>query len=63
MIDMLGCGDPRENVTQTVTLSKLAGTMGADHGWTFGESLIVPVTAVRVLGAVFDTHMTMTPPP
>ena len=30
-------------------------------GWTFGESLIVPITAVRVLGAVFDTHMTMTP--
>ena len=26
MIDVLGCGDARENVTQTVTLSKLTGT-------------------------------------
>ena len=32
MIDVLGCGDPRENVTQTETLSKLTGTMGAHHG-------------------------------
>ena len=32
MIDVLGCGDRRENVTQTVTLSKLTGTMGAIHG-------------------------------
>ena len=27
-IDVLGCGDARKNVTQTVTLSKLTGTMG-----------------------------------
>ena len=32
MIDMLGCGDPRENVSQTVTLSKLTGTRRAHHG-------------------------------
>ena len=32
MIDVLWCGDPRENVTQTVTLSKLPGTMGNHHG-------------------------------
>ena len=31
-IDVLGCGDPSENVTQNVTLSKLTGTMGALHG-------------------------------
>ena len=30
MIDVLVCGD-RNNVTQTVTLSKFAGTMGAHH--------------------------------
>ena len=32
MIDVLGCGDHRENVTQTVTLSKVNGTTGAHHG-------------------------------
>ena len=32
MTDMLGCGDPRENITQTITLSKLTGTMGVRHG-------------------------------
>ena len=32
LIDVLGCGDPMENVTQTVTLSTLTGTMGAHHG-------------------------------
>ena len=32
MIDLLGCGDVRENDTQTVTLSKLTGTMGARRG-------------------------------
>ena len=32
MIDVLWCGDPRENITHTVTLSKLTGTMGARHG-------------------------------
>ena len=31
MIDVLGLEDPRENVTQTATLSKLIGTMGARH--------------------------------
>ena len=30
-------------------------------GVTVGESLIAPATAVRDLGAVFDTHMTMVP--
>ena len=41
-IDVLGCGDPREKVTQSVTLSKLTGTMGAHHvldrdtlGWSY----------------------------
>ena len=28
-------------------------------GVTVGESLIAPATAVRDLGAVFDTHMTI----
>ena len=28
---------------------------------TVGESLIAPATAVRELGAVFDTYMTMVP--
>ena len=32
MIDVLGCVYPRENVTQTVTLSKLPGTKGDRHG-------------------------------
>ena len=32
MIDLLGCGDVRENDTQPVTLSKLTGTMGARRG-------------------------------
>ena len=32
MIDLLGCGDVRENDTHTVTLSKLTGTMGARRG-------------------------------
>ena len=32
MIDVLGCGDVRENDTQTVTLSKLTGTMGDRRG-------------------------------
>ena len=32
MIDVLWCGDARENDTQTVTLSKLTGTMGAHRG-------------------------------
>ena len=32
MIDLLGCGDVRENDTQTVTLSKLTSTMGARRG-------------------------------
>ena len=32
MIDVLALGDPRENVTQTATLSKLTGMMGARHG-------------------------------
>ena len=32
MIDVLGYGDTRENVTQTVALSKLTGTMGAHCG-------------------------------
>ena len=32
MIDVLWCGDPREKVTQTVTLSKLNGTQRAHHG-------------------------------
>ena len=31
MIDVLGCGDARENVTHTVTLSKLTGSMEAHH--------------------------------
>ena len=42
MIDVLGCGDAREDVTHTVTLSKLTGTMGAHHvldrdtlGWSY----------------------------
>ena len=30
-------------------------------GVTVGESLIAPATAVRDLGAVFDTYMTMVP--
>ena len=34
MIDVLGCGDARENVTHTVTLSKLTGTMGLIVVWT-----------------------------
>ena len=34
IIDVLGCGDARENVTQTVTLSKLTGTMGAHQSWS-----------------------------
>ena len=32
MIGVLWCGDPREKVTQTVTFSKLNGTMGAHNG-------------------------------
>ena len=32
MIGVLVCGDPRENVTQTVTLLKLTGTMRARRG-------------------------------
>ena len=32
MIDVLGCGDARENVAQTVTLSTLNGMMGAHNG-------------------------------
>ena len=32
MIDLLGCGDVRENDTQPVTLSKLTGTIGARRG-------------------------------
>ena len=32
MIDVLGLEYPRENVTQTATLSKLTGTMGDRHG-------------------------------
>ena len=32
MIEVLGCGDPRENVTQTVILSKLTGTVRTHHG-------------------------------
>ena len=32
MIAVLGCGDHRENVTQTVTLSKMNGMRGAHHG-------------------------------
>ena len=32
MIDVLGYGDHRENVTHIVTFSKLTGTMGARHG-------------------------------
>ena len=31
MIDVLGRGDPRKNLTQTVALSKFTGTMGAHH--------------------------------
>ena len=34
MIDVLWCGDPREKVTQTVTLSKLNGVMGLIMVWT-----------------------------
>ena len=34
IIDLLGCGYARENVTQTVTLSKLTGTMGLIVVWT-----------------------------
>ena len=30
-------------------------------GVTVGESLIAPASAVRDLGAVFDTYMTMSP--
>ena len=32
MIDVLGCGDARENVAQTVTLSKSTVTIGAHYG-------------------------------
>ena len=32
MRDMLECGEASENVTQTVTLSKLTVTLGAHHG-------------------------------
>ena len=32
MISVLGCGYPRENVTQNETLSKLTGASGAHHG-------------------------------
>ena len=32
MIDLLGCRDVMENDTQTVTLPKLTGTMGARRG-------------------------------
>ena len=32
MIDVLGCGDAKEKVRQTVTVSKLTGKMGARHG-------------------------------
>ena len=32
MIDVLWCGDPREKVTQTVTLSMLNGTKDSHHG-------------------------------
>ena len=31
MIDVLGRVDPRENLAQTVTLSKLTGTVGARY--------------------------------
>ena len=34
MIDVLRCGDPRENVTQNVTLSKLTGTWRLIMVWT-----------------------------
>ena len=34
MINLLGGGDVRENVMQTVTLSKLTGTMGFIMVWT-----------------------------
>ena len=37
MIDVLWCGDPREKVTQTVTLSKLNGMMG-DHNGLDGDT-------------------------
>ena len=34
MIDVIGCGDPREKVGQTVTLSKLTGAKGLIMVWT-----------------------------
>ena len=34
MIDVLRCGDARENVIQTVTLSKLTSTMGGSTLWS-----------------------------
>ena len=51
MIDVLGCGDPGKKVTQTVTLSKFTGTMGAHHdvdrdslGWSY-----IPVILAKLL--------------
>ena len=46
MIDVLWYGDDRENVTQSVTLSKLTGTIGLNLFWT--EILLVGHTDMFV---------------
>ena len=47
MIDVLGRGDHRGNVTLTVTLSKFTGTRGAYHGL---DSIQVCMTIQGYLG-------------
>ena len=41
MIDVLRLENPRDNVMQTATLSKMTGTMGARHG--LGRYVIICV--------------------
>ena len=53
MIDVLWCGDPREKVTQTVTLSKLNDTMGLIMVWT-----VIPLDGCTYLYMFAIAHMT-----
>ena len=57
MLDVLWCGDDRENVTQSVTLSKLTGTIGLILFWT--EILLVGHTHLFVFprgGIMAEIH-------
>ena len=49
MIDVLVCGDARESVRQTLTLSKLTGTMAAGH--SFGRDIMTVQTFARKTAA------------